>query len=46
MSKEQSIRQNSIKKFESILNKKQKAELEKIKEEVQQELKEVPNEIK
>lgn len=46
LSKEQEIRQNSIKKFESILDKKQKTELEKIKAEVQQELNQIPQEIK
>lgn len=46
LTKEQEIRKNSIKKFESILDKKQKVELEKIKEEVQQELNQIPEEIK
>ena len=46
MNKEQLIRQNSIKKFESMLNKKQKAELEKIKSEIEQELKPIPEDIK
>lgn len=46
LSKEQEIRKNSINKFESILDKKQKAELEKIKAEVQQELNQIPEEVK
>ena len=46
MYKEQLVRQNSIKKFEALLNKKQKAELEKIKTEIEQELNSIPEEIK